>query len=178
MILSGDEVKFSKNGNNNTYCHDNGLNWFNWEQIKTNKGFMDFLKYMIDFRKEHPSLRRDRFFEGIDLTGNSILDINWHGVEIDKPDWDIQSHTIAFMLDGSKKETGAEEDDDNIYVAINSYKDGLDFQLPKAGKNKSWHLHINTFEKQGFYDKNDIKKIRSNVIRVKEKSIIILVGKE
>ncbi|OHD08448.1 MAG: glycogen debranching enzyme GlgX, partial [Spirochaetes bacterium GWB1_27_13] len=153
MLFGGDEMKFSKKGNNNTYCHDNELNWINWKLLDKNMDFFEFCKYMIQFRKNHPALRRHRFFTGIDADGDNTPDISWHGVEVGKPDWGTDSHAIAFMLDGSEINTFAEInrlkkdgtgefnyskqdileqlDDSNIYVAINSYWEDLTFKLPE-----------------------------------------------
>ena len=129
MILSGDEVKFSKNGNNNSYCHDNELNWFNWKLVKKNKDFFDFCKFTIGFRKKHPVLRINNFLIDKDVAWNSEY-IKWHGVEIDKPDFTNGSHTIAFVLYGSKYNYNNENKDKNIYVAINSFWEDLNFNIP------------------------------------------------
>lgn len=176
MILSGDEIKFSKKGNNNTYCHDNNFNWLDWNLYDKNKDFFMFFKYMINFRKKHSTLRREKFFTGKDITGNKIPDISWHGVKVNQPNWDDDSHTLAFMLDGSIKETGAEKIDNNIYVAINSYWEGLDFELPFPGKNKKWHLAVNTYKNPAYYNEGREIEIKNKKITVKSRSIIICLG--
>jgi len=177
MILSGDEVKFSKKGNNNTYCHDNKLNWFDWTLLDKNRDFFEFCKYMIRFRKNHPVLRRENFFTGFDTAGNNIPDISWHGVETNKPDWGYYSHSLAFMLDGSKAETGASYNDNNIYVAINSYWEDLDFHLPEPSRKKMWYLVVDTSRKDGFYDEDKALRVDTSVITVKARSIVILIDK-
>lgn len=177
MMFSGDEMKFSKEGNNNTYCHDNKYNWLNWKLLEKNNIFFNFCKYMINFRKKHPVLRRKGFLEGIDTDGNKRLDISWHGIIPYSPDWSENSHSIAFMMDGAKTETGAKEDDNNIYVAINTYWQPLNFQLPQPAPHKKWHIAINTAKAIGYYPFGEEKKIIHTEITVNERSIIILIDK-
>ena len=177
MILSGDEVKFSKNGNNNTYCHDNKLNWFDWSLVEKNDNFFQFCKYMIYFRKHHPVLRRYGFFTGKDTGGNDIPDISWHGVEVHKPDWGKDSHVLACMMDGTKAETGALHDDNNIYIAMNSYWEDMVFHLPTPGKGKDWHIAVDTSTEKGFYSIGEELRIQTSVVTVRARSMVVLIDK-
>jgi isoamylase len=177
MMLSGDEMKFSKRGNNNTYCHDNALNWLNWKLLQKHRKYFEFCKYLIHFRRNHPALQREEFFKGIDQSQNDILDISWHGVEVGKPDWGKDSHSLAFMIDGSIKDTGADKDDNNIYVAINAYWEDLNFQLPKPGKGRKWHVAVNTAQKPGFYKVGKEPQVARSSVTVKSRSLIILIDK-
>jgi isoamylase len=177
MMLSGDEMKFTKRGNNNTYCHDNDLNWLNWSLSEQHRDYFTFCQYMIHFRKSHPALQREEFFKGVDQSQNDIPDIGWHGVEVGKPDWQTDSHSLAFMLDGSMKETGADKDDNNIYVAINAFWSDLHFRLPKPGQGKTWHVAVNTSQKPGFYEVGKEPAVQGHGVIVKSRSLIILIDK-
>ncbi|HPO51066.1 MAG TPA: glycogen debranching enzyme, partial [Spirochaetota bacterium] len=177
MLFAGDEIKFSKKGNNNTYCHDNKLNWIDWTLLNKNRDFFDFCKFMINFRKEHPVFRRERFFTGIDSFGDDMPDISWHGIEVGKPDWGYDSHAIAFMLDGSKADTGAKLDDNNVYVAINSYWEDLTFKLPEPDEKRIWHLVVNTGTNPSFYEKGKELRVNTPIIKVKARSMLILIDK-
>jgi glycogen operon protein len=177
MMLSGDEMKFSKRGNNNTYCHDNELNWLNWNLFEHHHAYFEFCKYMIHFRKNHPALQREGFFRGIDRSENDVADISWHGIEVGKPDWGETSHSLAFMIDGSMKETGADKEDNNIYVAINAYEADLDFHLPQPGRGKMWYMAVNTGQYPGFYAVGQEPQITGSPVSVKSRSLIILIDK-
>jgi glycogen operon protein len=177
MMLSGDEMKFSKRGNNNTYCHDNGLNWLNWDLLEQHREYFEFCKYMIHFRKSHPALQREGFFTGIDRSADNIPDISWHGIEVRNPDWGEDSHSLAFMIDGSMKETGADKDDNNIYVAINAYWNDLNFHLPEPGRGKMWHMAVNTAQHPGFYAVGEEPQITESLVTIKSRSLIILIDK-
>jgi isoamylase len=178
MLLGGDEIKFSKSGNNNTYCHDNKLNWINWSLLEKNRNFFDYCKYMIQFRKKHPVLRRECFLKGVDSSGNEIQDISWHGINVNEPDWGVDSHSIAFMLDGSKGETGAELDDNNIYVAINAYWEDLVFHLPTPGKGRVWYAAVDSSTEKGFYEFGEEQKVKSSVYNVRSRSVVVLIDKK
>lgn len=177
MMLSGDELQFGKAGNNNTYCHDNALNWLNWDLRRTNAEHFAFCQYLIRFRKNHPALQREGFFTGLDQSQNNIPDISWHGVEIGKPDWSEESHALAFMIDGSRKETGAERDDNNIYVALNAYWQDLIFQLPPAGRGRAWHLAVDTGQHPGFFPGGQEPPVTWARITVKARSLVVLIDR-
>jgi isoamylase len=199
MIYSGDEIKFSKMGNNNTYCHDNDFNWLNWELLEKNRDFFEFCKFMISFRKNHPVLRQKNYFllqedDNAELNlqeDSSIADqiekkqlklrdeilknaskgIRWHGVKEDIPDWNYDSHSLAFTLYGN------EFNDTNIFVAVNSFWKDLDFSIPPPSKGRCWYCSIDTFSGKGFYKTDKEKKIECTSIHVKNRSIIVLIEK-
>ncbi|MBR2317382.1 MAG: alpha amylase C-terminal domain-containing protein, partial [Spirochaetales bacterium] len=177
MFLYGDELKFSKNGNNNTYCHDNKLNWFDWSLYRKNKKFFNFCKNMIEFRKSHPVLRRATFFNGINSDEYCSSDISWHGFEIGKPDWSENSHCLAFMLNGNKAVTGADLNDNNIYVAINAHWENQNFHLPTPAKKKYWHLAVDTSTSTGFKTPGKETRVKTSIITVPARSITILIDK-
>ncbi len=174
MILSGDEVQFSKDGNNNTYCHDNKLNWLDWDLQEKNKEYFEFCRQMIHFRLRHPCLRREFFFQGRDLSGNKLLDIDWMGVDL-WPDWGSDSHCLAFMLDGSKAETGALVDDNIIYVAFNTFWEVKNFQLPRAQKNQKWYLVADTAKIPGIWEDGKEPLIETEYITVQPRTSVILL---
>ncbi len=175
MVLSGDEVKFSKNGNNNTYAHDNELNWFNWDLLKKDKNFFEFCKFMIRFRKIHPVLRMTKFITNKEIVKNSDF-ITWHGVAVGEPDFSFESHAIAFILHGSKCEYKKGHKDQNIYVAINSFWEDLIFNIP-APEKKEWYLSINTDLNPSFYKQGKEHKIKESTVLVKQRSIVVLIEK-
>ncbi|MBN2546012.1 MAG: glycogen debranching protein GlgX [Spirochaetes bacterium] len=178
MFLYGDEMKFSKKGNNNSYCHDNLLNWIDWNLIEKNRSFFEFCKFMINFRKNHHALRRSIYFSFKDFSGNTVADINWYGIIPDEPKWEYHGHCFSFLIDGSKKETGYDTDDDNIYIAYNSYWKSVVFKLPKPLKDKNWRLAIDTFNEPSFYENGKEPIINTESYEVRPRSMIILIDKK
>ena len=149
MILMGDEVGRTQNGNNNTYCQDNILNWFDWNQVDKNADLLQFFQKVIAFRRSHPVLRSRTHFAHSDYVGSGIPDISFHGTEAWRPDWSgSNQHTLAFMLSGDHAK-GGKVHDDHIYVVINTYWDALSFGLPQLPRGKRWHMAINTSMQAG-----------------------------
>jgi isoamylase len=127
MFRAGDEFLNTQFGNNNPYNQDNETGWLDWSQFETNRDVFRFFKSMIAFRKRHPSLCRSRFWRE---------DINWYGVG-EKADLSRDSHSLAFCLHGASQE------DDDIYVMINSYWEKLQFQV-QEGTAREWLRIVDT----------------------------------
>jgi len=125
MILSGDEVGRSKRGNNNSYCQDNDLSWFDWTLTETNASLLRFFRLLIRFRAEHPILRRATFGS----SGEDSLQpcVEWHGVALHQPDWSQNSRTLAMHLHG--RPNGVYE---HIYLISNAHWEAHEFELPVA----------------------------------------------
>jgi isoamylase len=143
MMLMGDEIGRTQKGNNNTYCHDNDLNWMDWSLVEKNSDLLRFFRNMIAFRRAHPVLRSSTHFQNRDYAGTGLADITWHGMQKWNADWSKDSRALAFMLDGRHAKGGTVKDN-TIYVAFNSYWDGLSFSLPEPLRGEKWHLFVNT----------------------------------
>jgi glycogen operon protein len=143
MFLMGDEVARTQHGNNNTYCHDNELNWFNWNKAEENAGQLRFFQQIVAFRHAHPALRNRWHFSNQDYMGSGYADITWHGIQAWEADWSESSRVLAFLLDGKHAKNGTAEDD-MIYVAINMHWDGLRFELPDLPPRMRWYVAVNT----------------------------------
>ena len=143
MILMGDEVARTQQGNNNTYCHDNVLNWFDWSQLESDADLLRFFQLVIGFRHAHPALRNRWHFSNRDYVGSGYADISWHGVQTWQPDWGETSRVLAFMLCGKHAKNGTARDN-YLYVAINMYWDALPYELPRLPSGMKWHMAINT----------------------------------
>jgi len=139
MLYSGDEISRSQKGNNNTYCQDNELNWFDWRSLETHKAQIRFLQQMNAFRKRHRSLRDRRFLTGAPREGSDMPDIRWHGLLPEKPLWsDENAQVLAFTIAAiDKKES-------HLHVMINMADSHNEFTLPNiSGRN--WSRAIDTY---------------------------------
>lgn len=175
MIFMGDEFCNTQYGNNNAYCHDNEISWLDWDRLNDFKDIYEFYKKIINFRKNHPSLRREHFFTGKDYTGDGFADITWHGITPYNPDFGKDSRSLAFLISGKDYEVKELTEDTDIYIALNSYHEALEFKIPEI-KNKSWYRVVDTSKN----DSNDFldnpEKI-DNIYKVEPKSSIILIAK-
>jgi isoamylase len=143
MILMGDEVARTKRGNNNTYCHDNELNWLDWTLLESNADLFRFFKNCIAFRKAHPVLRGNTYLRNEDCVGSGYADITWHGTQAWNADWSSGSRVLAFMLCGKHAEGGTAVDN-YVYIAMNMYWETLPFEIPGLPGGMKWHVFANT----------------------------------
>ncbi len=138
MILAGDEVLRTQHGNNNTWCQDNELGWFDWRLMEENHDMLRFTREIIAFRKRHPTLRRNRYLTGRPDEIRGLRDISWHGTRLHSPPWDNKdARHLAFTLAALKRE---EED---LHVILNMESDGLRFEVPVI-PGREWYLAIST----------------------------------
>ncbi len=138
MLLMGDEVCRTQQGNNNTYCQDNALNWLDWSLQQENAEIFRFCKHLVAFRKAHPALRHPEFAAaGRGEAG--VLQITWHGTRPWQPDWSGSSRVLAFT---ARLRTA--DQDDFIYAAFNMYWEPLRFELPATDSGLAWHQFANT----------------------------------
>ncbi len=144
MLLSGDEVRHTQYGNNNVYCQDNSIAWFNWEDVNRNGDLLDFTRKLIAIRRNHRVLQRRTFYGGQSTAGDvTPADISWFSWAGCLPDWNTMKHFLAFRLGGGVGLKDVEEDND-FYVAINTDIHDLTVVLPSPSIGRSWFRLIDT----------------------------------
>ena len=136
MILGGDEMRRTQQGNNNAYCQDNEISWYDWRLLEKEQETFRFFKLMIAFRKAHPVLRRSEYFWG-EKDNRGWSEITWHGVQLYQPDWSGNSRTLSFTLSGMNQ-------DNDIHVILNQWSEPLSFALPAPGGDLRWHRCVDT----------------------------------
>jgi len=177
MILMGDEVGRTKFGNNNTYCHDNHLNWLDWSLFDKNPNLFQFFKNCIAFRKAHPVLRNPNHFQNRDYVGSGYPDISWHGTKAWYADWS-SNHTIAFLLCGKHAKQGQVEDN-YIYVAMNMHWETHWFEIPGAPAGKQWKIFANTganSPEDSWSPGNEPILENQSGLLLRDRSVVILVA--
>jgi glycogen operon protein len=136
MFVAGDEIGRSQQGNNNPYCQDNEISWFDWTLIQKNAELLRFCRGMVHFRKAHAALRRDQFFDG-SMNERGLKDVSWHGTQLDHPGWDeADARALAMTLAGL-------DGDCDLHVMFNMFWESLDFELP-AVPGRRWSLAVDT----------------------------------
>jgi isoamylase len=147
LLLGGDEMGRTQGGNNNAYCQDNEITWFDWASADT--ALLDFTKDLIAFRRAHPVFRRRRF-----LTGTEASELQWFtpaGTPMNGTDWaDPNARAIAIYLDGSddpdRAEDGTHLVDDDFLVLVNSWWEPLGFVLPSTRPGAQWQAEIDSYD--------------------------------
>jgi glycogen operon protein len=180
MILMGDESRQTQLGNNNAYCQDNEITWFDWERVAKHEDLVRFTSRLIDLRKRHPNLRRTHYFEGR-VNDRGLPDIGWHGCRLNEPGWgDPSSRVLAFTLagfPGTGHGQGLAEDTD-IHVMLNMEWQTLDFDVPDV-PGRVWHTAIDTgaAPPADAADHGKEPKFEGRTCRVGDRSIIVLVSR-
>jgi glycogen operon protein len=144
MILGGDEIARTQGGNNNAYCQDNEISWYDWSLLKKNRGLFRFVKEMIAFRLRHHGFMRPEFYTGRDGAYNAIPDIMWFDEDGQTPVWDKLGACLALRMDGSKAEILADKDDNDFFIMFNSSLDPVVFRVVKAPAKKVWVRAVDT----------------------------------
>ena len=168
MILAGDEVMRSQQGNNNAYCQDNEISWMNWNLLEANAGMLRFFRLLIAFRKRHTSLRPRSFDHG--------PRVEWHGVQVSQPDWSDQSRSLAMQV--HYKEDSATPPE-NLYVIMNAYWEPLTFELP-ALLDHDWYRFVDTMRESPFdalESGNEERLADQKLYKVGPRSTVVLIGK-
>jgi isoamylase len=138
MILAGDEVLRTQQGNNNGYCQDNELNWFDWDLTEKHRGMLRFVTKMIAFRKRHPCLMRKHFLKNETEKDTRVPDVIWHGTKLNEPLWnDPDAQILAYTLG---RQSEAEED---LHIIFNMSDNGAEMPLPPLS-GRVWHLAVDT----------------------------------
>ncbi|MEV7418426.1 glycogen debranching protein GlgX [Streptomyces sp. NPDC089919] len=143
MLLAGDEAGRTQHGNNNTYCQDNALSWFDWTLLEDNADLHAFTRALIAFRHAHPVLRTAEHPHGTDRVGSGFPEISWHGVRAWHPDWAPHSRLLGVMRCG-RHAKGGTTPDDHVYVAVNAHWEAHDLELPTLPEGEAWHLFADT----------------------------------
>jgi isoamylase len=150
MILGGDEIGRSQQGNNNAYCQDNDLSWFDWERI--DDGLFAFVSRVIAFRNEHPAFQRRRWFLGRRVRGTDVSDIGWFkpdGGFMTDDDWNSGfARSLGVYLNGQAlpdpDDHGERIVDDSFYLLFNAHHEPLPFTLPQCPWGERWAKVIDT----------------------------------
>ncbi len=155
MLLGGDEFGRSQGGNNNAYCQDSEIAWFDWEGIGEEGWLLtEFTRRLIALRKAHPVLRRTGFLHGREVSDKNVKDITWispFGTEKTAQQWqDKLARCIGVMLNGRaghyRTPEGHTADDDVLLIVMNAYHDVVPFTLPKVAGGGGWRRLLDTTE--------------------------------
>lgn len=168
MFLSGDEFADTRYGNNNPYCQDNLISWLDWSLLKKNKDLFDFFQYMIQFRKDHPVIRKD-----LEPSYLGVPAMSMHGLTPDETNFSGDSHVVCVRFAGYNESTQKE---DLVYLAVNSGWFPVTLTLPELPEHYKWKVAVNTGDpKCQFFHKNSMPTVESKIF-LGERSVIIFVA--
>ena len=146
MILGGDELGRTQSGNNNAYCQDNKISWYDWSLLEKNKELFNFVKQMIAFRLRHPGFMRPEFYTGREGSYNAIPDIHWFDEKGVNPDWDKIGSCLALQINGRRADTLRDKDNNDFFIMFNTGVDPAVFTVPAAADRKHWFQAVDTIQ--------------------------------
>ena len=177
MLLGGDELGRTQQGNNNAYCQDNEISWYDWENI--DEALLVFCQQLIRFRKDHPVFRRRGWFHGRPIHGSEVHDISWftmEGEQMAEEDWE-QGYvkSLGVFLNGATipnpNPRGESVIDDNIYMIFNAYHEALNFILPGEDYGTHWIKELDT-ENERLEEQESLKA--GDQIKVEARCLVVL----
>lgn len=169
MLNMGDEVRRTQQGNNNAYCQDNPISWFDWQGLEEHAEMLRFVQMLAQVRSAEPTIDWN-----LHTPLSSVVEdvnIRWHGVMPDQPDWSEHSHSIALTVYHPITL-------DELYVVCNAYWDPIEFTIPDRD-DSDWHLLINTANPspQDIYLVEEAPSYPDNTVLVAGRSMIVMVAK-
>ncbi len=169
MLAMGDEVGRSQQGNNNAYCQDSPISWFDWSLLESNAGLLRFVRLLLAYR-----LCRDVVTDGqaLSLSENlKLTDVHWHGVEPDRPDWGEDSHSFAVTISGVSRRY-------RLHAMVNAWWQPLSFSLPPAdGAEACWCRWIDTSRPspEDIVAWPDLQPFENSCCSVAPRSLVVLI---
>lgn len=171
MLLMGDEVLRSQGGNNNAYCQNNAISWFDWDRLSSQKDFFRFVQQLIAFIQNLQIFRHDELLKvSVPDKNNLEPTITWHGIKLGQPDWSEDSHSLAFTL--SYRQYG-----ERLHIILNSFWEPLSFELPPLS-GQYWQRIVDTAlaAPEDFCPPAHAPKVEQPFYRVEARSSIILMA--
>lgn len=168
MILMGDEVRRSQKGNNNAYCQDNELSWFDWGLVTKNSDLLNFTKQLISLTQELALFRQDHLM-CVSSGSCCCPNISWHGVRLNEADWSSHSHSFAFSIHHP-------QEDERMHVILSSYWKPLEFEIPSLPSQQMWRRIIDTYELKSFEKMDNSELVKKSSYLVRPRSSVVLMA--
>ena len=154
MLLAGDEIGRTQQGNNNAYCQDNEISWIDWKISRPGRELLEFTRFLIELFHQHPVLRRRKFFQGRTIRGSEVKDLAWFrpdGKEMTDEDWsNPAAHCLGLRLAGDGVDEldprGERIMDDTLLILLNAHYEPIPFTLPAHRRKLRWQLVLDTKE--------------------------------
>jgi isoamylase len=182
MLLAGDEMGRTQQGNNNAYCQDNEISWLDWRLAETEENLLAFTEAVASLRREHPVFRRRRFFRGRRGPDDELSDITWltpSGQEMAQEDWQTgYAQALAALLNGEAisepDPRGGKIVDAKFLLLFNSHREPIMFTLPEASQAAGWETVIDTSTGQAGAAEDGVILLPKSEIEVGARAVVVL----
>ncbi|GAA5505038.1 glycogen debranching protein GlgX [Novipirellula caenicola] len=144
MLVSGDECRRTQKGNNNAYCQDNEISWFDWRLVDKNADMVRFVRSLIEFRKAQPTVRRREFLTGQPVDGRMIPDVSWYSPAGTPLDWGQHELAMVAYIAAPNLRDDPNGIGRDVVMMFNSTGQNREFMLPEVGRGLKWNLFVDT----------------------------------
>src|SRR4051794_26506020 len=179
MLLGGDEFGRTQHGNNNAWCQDNEISWFDWSLLEANADLHEFVQKLIVLRRAHPVFRRRQYLRGTDEDGSGLPDVWWFrtdGHRMTKTDWESGQRTVGMFLNGeeiaSPDEKGQRILDESFLLLFNAHHEDVTFTLPNRRYGDRWALVLSTTDPDAEPNSVEVDALEDMVIGAR--SLVLL----
>jgi glycogen operon protein len=177
MLLSGDECRRTQGGNNNAYCQDNDISWFDWKLVDQHADLVRFVQALVHFRRREPTVRRTTFLRGEPALPGALPDVMWFNAQGEPFDWHQNDHSLVCLLGAPK--AGIPSAGHNVLILIHGGTAPRLFEMPQVVRNHAWRLFFDTAAvspKDIYPDCDGPVLPRSSRLTLQERSIVCFVG--
>jgi glycogen operon protein len=181
MLLSGDECRRTQSGNNNAYCQDNDLSWFNWKLVEKNASLRRFCAALIAFRRSEPTVRQKDFFRGQPSRPGGISDVSWYAPSGGAVDWSGNSRSLMCLLSAVPREEPELPPNHHVLMLFHAGSDARHFTLPAAARGLPWRLFVDTAAASPndiYPDLNGPAAPANDIVTLESRSMMVYVAKE
>ncbi len=144
MIVAGDEGRRTQRGNNNAYCQDNEISWLDWDLMEQNQDLIRYVRALIHFRKQQPTVRREKFLTGRPIVEGGLPDVSWYSALGTAVDWNADDPAFIALLTAPSPEDDPERLGRDVMLFVNGSGEPREFIMPAVAKGTNWRLFIDT----------------------------------
>ncbi|HET6485038.1 MAG TPA: glycogen debranching protein GlgX [Spirochaetia bacterium] len=178
MLLGGDEIRRTQRGNNNPWCQNNLISWYDWSFLERHADIHRFCRQLIRFRLAHPAFLRPEFYSGRDASHNRIPDITWLTEEAEPADWAPDRSTLAILIDGNKADIEADRDDNDILMLFNCRDQPVVFVLaPVPPGKEAWYRVMDTSIARDVASPGEEERMVGETYRMMDRSLAVFLSR-
>jgi len=179
MLLMGDECRRTQRGNNNAYCQDNAISWFDWRRVQRYDDMVRFTRALIDFRRAEPTVRQPHFLTGRPARPGGLPDITWYAADGEPVDWQADHRSLQCLLAAAVQDEPGAPPNHHLLIMMNAGEDAVHFRMPDLARGPSWRLFVNTAAaspRDIFPDLNGPAHASNAPVELPQRSTIVLVA--
>jgi glycogen operon protein len=179
MMLSGDECRRTQRGNNNAYCQDNAVSWFDWKLVEKNVDLVRFSQALIRFRLEQSTVRRSDFLKGHPVGSQVLPDVSWFGPDGEPKQWTQDCRSLACLFGAPPIEDPTDSPSRHVLLLMHARSDAKVFTLPKLPGDVTWRLFIDTAQDSPndiFPDLDGPLAPESGLVKLEHHSLVCFVS--